>query len=282
MSKDTTSRPSTEGFTPPAAPAKFLPCSDCREPMSKHYYVLDTRPVCPKCRTGYQKRVDYARGPGSLGRLFRIAGATALAGAVGLCILGWAVPVLRIIPAVALAWYMAKAVNKASGDYYLKRNQIVGAILMYLAMGLSGSVPATINAIAGESRVERERREITADEARDAAEALSSHESTTAEAEEAEATLRQAMREKRPESLNETAGGQLQKAGIVAGVFLFVFLTLAMPFLSMFGAGLYAAGFSLFALGYSFWKFREWTSDGVTYDVTGPFRVGTGPIPTTW
>jgi hypothetical protein len=281
MSKDITSRPSTEDLTPPA-PAAFLPCSDCRAPMQKHYYALDTRPVCPKCRTGYQKRVDYAKGPGSLARVFRMAGGTALAGVAALSAIGWAVPVFRVIPAVGLAWFIAKAVNKASGDYFLRRNQVVGAILLYLAIGLAGSIPATINAFSGPSRAEREAKIITVEEAEDALEALASHESTTEEAEKAEETIKKATREQRPESLNESAGGQLQRAGIVAGVLVFVIITLAMPFLSIFGAGLYGAGFALFALGGAFWKFKEWTSDGVSYDVSGPFRVGTGPIPTTW
>ena len=282
MSKDTTSRPSTEDFTPPAAPAAFLPCSDCRAPMQKHYYALDTRPVCPKCRAGYQKRVDYARGPGSLARVFRMAGGTALAGVAALSVIGWAVPVFRVIPAVALAWFIAKAINKASGDYYLRRNQVVGAILLYLAIGLAGSIPATVAAFTGPTIAEREAREVTEEETEAALEAFASDESSTEEAAKAEETIKKSMREPRPESLNDSAGGQLQRAGIIAGVFVFVLLTLAMPFLSIFGAGLYAAGFSLFALIGAFWKLREWTSDGVTYEVSGPFRVGTGPISTTW
>ena len=278
MTQDTTRR-----ATPDAAlSTAFLPCSDCRAPMRNHYYALDTRPVCPKCRAGYKARVDFAKGPGSLARLIRMAGGTALLGVVALCVLGWAVPVLRIIPAVGLAWFMAKAVNKASGDYYLKRNQVIGAIFMYLAMGLSGSIPATINAFTGPSRVERESREVTEEETDEAIDAIMSDESSTEQTAAAEAQLKRARAPQRPEGLNESAGGQLQKAGVLAGVFVFLGLTLAMPFLSIFGAGLYAAGFSLFALGYAFWKFREWTSDGVSYDVTGPFRVGTGPISTTW
>lgn len=223
-----------------------------------------------------------AKGPGSLARVFRHAGGTALAGVAALSVIGWAVPVFRVIPAVALAWFIAKAINKASGDYYLRRNQIVGAILLYLAIGLAGSIPATVAAFTGPSVTEREAREVAVEETEDALDALLSHESSTDEAAKAEETIKRSMREQRPGSLNESAGGQLQKAGIVAGVFVFVMLTLAMPFLSIFGTGLYAAGFSLFALVGAFWKFKEWTSDGVSYDVSGPFRVGSGPVPTTW
>lgn len=282
MSQDTTRRSSPEELAPPTASAAFLPCSDCRTAMRQHYYALDSRPVCPKCRVGYKQRIEFAKGPGSLARLVRHAGGTALAGVAVLCIIGWAVPIFRVIPAVALAWFIAKAVNKASGDYYLRRNQWIGAVMLYLAIGLAGSIPATVNAFSGPSRAQREAEVVTEAEADEALEALTSFESTTADAEKGEATLRRAGNPQRPQSLNETAGGQLQQAGPVVGIAVFVILTLIMPFLAILGAGMYAAGLSLFALIGAFYKFREWTSDGVSYDVTGPFRVGTGPIATTW
>lgn len=288
MSHDTTRRPASPELAPPTAPpasTAFLPCSDCRDAMRVHYYALDSRPVCPKCRVGYKERIDYGKGPGSLERVLHAAGGAALLGAAALSVIGWVIPILRILPALAVAWYIAKAVNKASGDYYLKRNQWVGGIMLYLAIGLAGSVPATVDAFVGQSREERAAAAaavVTEEEADEAIEAVMSHESSTEEASKGEDVLRNAGKPQRPQGLNESAGGQLQAAGPILGVAFFVFLTLIMPFLAILGAGMYGAGLSLFALVYTFYKFREWTSDGVSYDVTGPFRVGTGPIKATW
>ena len=57
--------------------------------MRNHYFALDTRPVCPKCRMGYDKRIQYGRGPGSLVRILTWGGGAALAGALLLGIVGF-------------------------------------------------------------------------------------------------------------------------------------------------------------------------------------------------
>src|SRR5215208_2275186 len=84
MSQDTTRRATPDSSISTA----FLPCSDCRAPMRTHYFALDTRPVCPKCRAGYEKRIAYGRGPGSLARILLWGGGAALAGAIVLGLLG--------------------------------------------------------------------------------------------------------------------------------------------------------------------------------------------------
>lgn len=278
MSQDTTSRSQSEE---PARPAPFVPCSDCRAPMTKHYYALDTRPVCPKCRAEYQRRIDFGKGKGSLARVIKGAGGVALLGALALGVVGWGAPILRVLAAVAVAWFLGKAVRKASGDYFMRRNQTVAYVLLWLSVGLAGAIPATWYAVSPGASA-RAAAEITPAQVEKAMETIASGDATPDEVQAAETVVRKANRPKLAPSLNESLGSQLREQGLVGGFFGIFVIMVTSPVSAIFSAGLYAAGVGLFMLGLAFYKLHEWTSDGVSYDVTGPFRVGSGPIPTTW
>lgn len=277
MSKDTTSRPSTEELTP-SAPAVFLPCSDCRAPMQKHYYALDSRPICARCRMGYDKRIAYGRGPGSLGRMLVMGGGAALAGAAVMGVVGFWMGFLRLLCATGVAYFVAKAINKATGDYYMRRNQVVAVALVWFSISLAALVPILIETARYEPEAPAAAVAAPVDPNAATADSLG-----IADLEEAEEALREARVPERPQSLEEQKAAQLRSGGIGKAILIAFVLFLTLPIVSAFGLwGLQAAAISLVALGVALFKAWNWTSDGVSYQVSGPHRVGTGPIPTTW
>lgn len=270
MSQDTTSRPSTEET---ARPAAFLPCSDCRSPMRSHYFALDTRPVCPKCRMGYEKRIVYGTGPGSLGRMLLWGGGVALAGAVVLGVFGFMLGILRLLLSSGVAYFVAKAINKATGDYYQRRNQVVAVLLVWFAVSTAAIVPIVVAAVRAKPAA--------------AAPAVPVDSATTAAADEDGADLEAALREQQvppaPQSMEDRKAAELRSGGVAKAVLILVVLFLTLPLISAFGiGGVYAAGMSLLALGFALVRAWQWTSDGVSYQLSGPHRVGTGPVPNTF
>ena len=272
MSYDTTKRtPPDAGFAP-----AFLPCSDCRAPMRNHYFALDQRPVCPKCRAGYERQIRYGTGAGSLGRMLLWGGGTALAGALVLGIVGNWVGFLRVLCALAVAYPVAKVLNKATGDFYTRRKQVIAVVLVWSAISLASLVPIVIQA----SR-------LSAEAARPAtpAEAALAIEDSLAESdlEDLERTLSEDAAPRPVVSLEERKAAELRSGGFLKGLAVAFVLFLILPIVSAFGvAGPQAAAVALLGLGFALYKVWDWTSDGVSYRISGPHRVGSGPIATTW
>lgn len=271
MNQDTARRTTPDSTTSTA----FLPCSDCRAPMRTHYFALDTRPVCPKCRAGYEKRIAYGRGPGSLARILLWGGGAALAGAIVLGLLGSFVGFLRVLCALAVAYPVAKAINKATGDYYMRRNQVIAVVLVWSAISFASLVPILIATARAKPEIQAPATPADSVESSD----LNALDSLEA----AEAEQRAATTGSTSTTMEQRKGAELRSAGVAKGVLLALVLFLTLPLVSAFGvAGPQAAAVALLGLGYALFKVWGWTSDGVSYRVTGPYRVGTGPIATTW
>lgn len=273
MSQDATDRSSSgeETYRPPA----FLPCSDCRQPMRNHYFALDTRPVCGKCRAPYEKRIAYARGPGSLARVLFYGGGAALLGAIVMGFVGFA-----LILSAPLAWIVAKAINKATGDYFLRRNAIIAVVLVYAAIGTSVVVPVVFDAMRTPA-AEASPAAAAADEA--APPAVDEDGEPIADApEDILADEPVAEVATTPDEIERQKAAQLREGGIVAGVITVVVLFFTLPLIVALSYGIAGAGIALLAFGFAMHRAWVMTNDGVSYELSGPFRVGTGPIPTTW
>jgi len=246
--------------------------------MRNHYFALDTRPVCPKCRMGYDKRIQYGRGPGSLVRILTWGGGAALAGALLLGIVGFWMGFLRVLCSIAVAWLVAKAINKATGDYYMRRNQIAAVALVWFSVSIAALVPIAIEMARYEPEVQAPAT--PADSLAVAAEAQEE-----ADVDDLAASLESepAPTPTRSQSMEQEKAAQLRSGGFLKGLFALVVLFLTLPIISAFGMwGVQAAGVALLGLGFALYRAWAWTSDGVSYELTGPHRIGTGPVSTTF
>jgi hypothetical protein len=73
-------------------------------------------------------------------------------------------------------------------------------------------------------------------------------------------------------------GSPAARGAMLMGVIGLLFI---LPILSSFSYGIYAGVISIFALGFGLKKAWELTALVTDYDLSGPFRVGEGPIPPT-
>jgi len=289
---------------PPPVQQKYVWCSDCRAALRTHYFALDTRPLCGKCRVGYANAIDHARGGAGFRHALMLGGGAALACATGLGIILMIIPVFRIFLAIGIGHVVGKAVNKATGDYTMRRYQVLAAVLTYLAIGFGSLAPvvkemftapsaADVRAASLDERVRADEMALSAEQADSDDEEVSefgeAESAATPEAmpadqlEEMEAEYRRNRAEqfRPPVSAEESAAQSVRAAGFVKGIVVMLGLLFVLPLLSLFGYGLYGIGIGILALGYGVYKAWDITASGTTYQISGPFRVGTGPIPVT-
>ena len=292
MPIDTTQQPPAGDAT---KPAPYIWCSDCRAPMRAHYWALDTRPVCAKCRPQYAGRIAQGSGPGAFRRALAYGMGAALAGALVIALLVATIHAGRILVAIGIGWMVGKAINKATGDWYDRRYQIMAAVLTYFAVGLGSLLPVIVELArlpdrpAAVARPSKEGREAaTYDDPGDVpiegADTATYDVFADPDAQPAdladEFERRQAeSRAQRAKSFERDRAEKLQAAGWLVAIPKLVLLLLGLPLLSLFAFGIYGAVVGLMALGYGVYKAWDITSDGVSYRLSGPFRVGTGPIP---
>jgi len=274
----------------PAAAPPAMWCSECRAPMRTQYYALNERPICTKCRPEFVKRIDRGTGPKAMQRAVLHGLATAL---VGAAVLGAAVtpfPFLRIFIVVGIGYAVGKRIMASVGGYGGRNYQLLAVGLTYFGIGLGSLAPA----FQEEREAAARRKAIAADTTRKlATQGRAIHEELRAlgidpdaeepvtatqepngdepagEGEEAATTEPPVVEKpKAPEKVNGPGLGTA------------VVLILVLPILAMLQFGLYAAGAGLFSLGYALYQaWRLTDGQGLVLQLSGPFRVGTGPIP---
>jgi hypothetical protein len=272
---------------PEPAESLYMACSECRAPMRTQYYALNERPICGKCRPEFAKRIQRGVGSGAFQRALLHGFVTAL---IGAAVLGTGVlfiPFLRIFVVIAVGHFIGKRVMAAVDGYGGRRYQFLAVGLTYFAIGLGSLVPAINEANEAADR----RRAIQADTTRRLAtqgkaiaEELDAFiaEQAGAEQEEGEgegkadgAEDSATAAEEAPVAPKPSAAKQPDRIGI--GNVLIAILTL--PLLAMFAFGYTAAGVGLLTFGYALreaWRLTD--GQGLDLQLTGPFRVGTGPI----
>ena len=255
--------------------------------MRTYYYALETRPLCPKCRIPYAAQIARGSGPGAFPRVLLYAAGAALGCAILLGLGVLAFGYLRVIAAVGVGYAVGRAVNHASGSFYDVRFRLIAAVFTYAALGL-GSLAPVIRAIATvpDSAVAAAQAEAAAAEADpDAAEDPYADMTLDEIATEMEEDREERMEAAREGTLRDredaAAAAELKAKGFFGlfGAMLVLFLTL--PLLANFAYGLYAGAFGALAMGYGVYK--AWTITGNTVGVllSGPHRIGTGPVPQT-
>ena len=82
---DPYARPALPNIPPPddtGGPGRAMWCSDCRAPLRPHYYAMNTRPVCAKCKGGYEAQIARGTGSAAFVRAVVWGGGAALGGAL--------------------------------------------------------------------------------------------------------------------------------------------------------------------------------------------------------
>jgi hypothetical protein len=253
--------------------------------MRTYYYVLDTRPLCQKCKVPYAAQQARGSGPGSLSRVLLYGGGAAFGCAVALGVLVLAFGFLRMIAAVGIGYAVARAVNHASGNYFDTKYRVIAAAFTYFALGL-GSLAPVIKAIAEAP----DRPAVVASSDADDASAADADEDEDVMDLDELTTQMEEDREAAQEAAKEMSSYDRQKQAdaqelaskpffSLMGTMIVLFLTL--PLLANFAWGLYAGVIGGMAIIYGVYKAWDLTGQTVAFFVTGPYRVGSGPIPPT-
>jgi hypothetical protein len=277
--------PPAETAYPPPKPGPFLWCSDCRSAMRTYYYALDTRPLCAKCKTPYAAQAARGSGPGALRRVILQGGGAALGCALLLGLFVMMFGFMRVIAAVGIGYAVGRAVNHASGSFYDTRFRVIAAVFTYFAIGLGSlapvikgiaTAPDTPFVLAAEEAPEDANAAAVQREAE--LEAMDLDELTTQMENEREAKLaaNKVMAGVDRDALRESQELKAKPFFSLMGTMLILLLTL--PLLANFAYGLYAGVIGGMAIGYGVYKAWDMTGHTVGLYITGPHRVGTGPV----
>lgn len=255
---------------PAPAPVPFLSCSECQTPIRTHYYALNERPVCAKCRAPYAKLIQNTDGPGAVLRHGFNGALVAIVGAVVLAMVGAAFPAARLFVVAPLGFLVGKRMMKSLDGYSDRRYQYVAAGLTYVAL-FAGMYAGTMKhesdtnarreVVAARMQGTAATQQAALTEELDALTAADSAESGgTADGEPAPA----------PKVSSEPVG---------PGPGLRLVLLLFFPLFSMMGFGMAFSAVGVAALGYSLYQAWHQTDGQARHLVlSGPFKVGQGPI----
>lgn len=265
----------------PRPTAQFTWCADCKAAIRSHYYAMNGRPVCAKCKPQYSAAMVRGEGPGSLARTLAYGIGAAIVGTLLIALANGFFFMARIPLFVGVAWIITRAIVAATGDYYMRRYQVLAVVLIYLAIGSGALVPTVREMVSWEPpppaavvEAEEETDELVVEEPAYASEAdsmIAVVDGMKAERDEARAN--------RALGADRLEGRQLAEMGLPQRVFRLAVMLVLLPIVGMLSYGIYGAVLGMFGLGFGLrfaWRRIE---QGVTYAVSGPHKVGTGPIP---
>jgi hypothetical protein len=292
---DPYARPPAPNIPPPddtGGPVRAMWCSDCRAPLRTQYYAMNTRPVCPKCKTAYEARIERGTGSAAFVRAAVWGGAAALASAAILAgILLTIGPVGRILIAIGIGWGVGTAISKANGGYPGRHYQILAALLTYFAIGLGSMAPVVRDVgrerarwVADSTRGVRDDSARAALAARQAAESGTVPETDAAHADVGSRpnwadSIDAATQSPARHAASNPNATKLGQGSLVARIVVAIVLLFTLPLLTIFGfGGFYGAAMTLVAMGYGMYKAWDLTSGGPALEITGPHKLGSGPI----
>ena len=295
MSTSNVARSRDSEFNEPRQVPPAMSCAECKSILRTMYFNLDGRPLCPKCSNTYRERIDRGTGPGAFARAVLYGSGAAFAGMVGVALLLMFIGAFRIVASIGVAYMVAKAIDKATADYGGRHYQILAVTLTYLALGLAMLMPV-VKAAYDLSKVtapaKREARFGPAGEQAAINEELNSIAAAPEEGEDPAVTqaradsiakadsvnrLEQTKANLRANDSNMSAADKL-KGGAISILIGALGLLVVLPILSSFSYGLYAGVLSIFGLVFALHKAWKMTELATDYDLSGPFKVGEGPI----
>ena len=292
--EDRAKRASQTADVQKASPA--MPCAECKSILRTVYFNLDGRPLCPRCSQTYRTRIERGTGSAAMGRAVLYGSGAAFAGMLAVGLLLMFVGAFRIVASVGVAYMVAKAIGNATAHYGGRRYQVLAVSLTYAALGLAMLFPV-FRAVRELSKVKaparQEARFGPAGEKAEIKDELNSQANPVNDATEDPAVVAartdSIARADSVERLAQTranlmahdpnmSAAQRMAGGAGAMLIAAVGLLFVLPILSSFSYGIYAGVLSIFGLVFALKKAWELTALVTDYDLTGPFRVGDGPI----
>jgi hypothetical protein len=245
--------------------------------MRDRYFALNERPICAKCKPTYAERIKRADGPGAMWRVGLQGGMIALAGAIVLAFAIYIFPPLRLFVVVPIGFLIGKRMMAALDGYSNRRYQYLAVALTYLAFLVGFAAPTAISErkeIARRAELRSKMQGTVAtetDQLRDElatltppAQADSSIEAEPAADADAEQSAR--AKDLEPKIPEITPG-------------LAFVLLLILPFVASLQFGLMFSALGFSSIGYALYlAWSKTDGQGMHLKLTGPFRVGQGPI----
>jgi hypothetical protein len=247
--------------------------------MRDRYFALNERPICLKCRPKYALRISRTDGAGATWRVGMQGLLVAVAGVIALVVAGMVWPSARILLLVPIGYLIGKRMMSSLDGYSKRRYQYMAVALTYLCF----LVGFTASAVNEERAAKTRRAEIRAkmqgtmatqgDALREELAAL-----TAGQGDAGDPFGDASASEEQPAT---EAKAEPAPAGEGAGAGLGLALLLFSPVLAMMQFGIMFSAVGLLVLCYAILQaWRQTDSQGMALELTGPFRVGQGPIPT--
>jgi hypothetical protein len=252
--------------------------------MRDRYFALSERPICVKCRPKYAQRIARTEGPGATLRVGLQGALVALAGVVALVAVITAWPTARIFLLVPIGYFIGKRMMSSLEGYSNRRYQYIAVGLTYLSFLIGFTIPA----VGAEQDARNRRAEVRAkmqgtmatqdDALRAELAALNAGQEASADPfsdedspdEDAPAEEPAAAAAPTPPAADDTAPGP----GLSLVLLLFS------PVLAMMQFGITFSAMGLLAMGYAMYQaWKQTDGQGMSLELSGPFRVGQGPIP---
>jgi hypothetical protein len=276
-----------------------LRCSDCRVTMYKTYFAMAGRPVCAKCRAPYAKAISRGRGPEATRRAVLWGTGAALGCAIVFGGVSMTMPFLRHLLSFGIAYAVTKAVMSATGNVGGRFQQYLTVALTYAAIGLGSAMPvalalndesvhkAVAQQRANDSLVARSpignSAELVGEADKGADLVLNARQQIgdMAEALERQVNARRALAAIHVGMTPDQKHAQQLVAGGSGAIAIgLVMLLVFAPFVGLLAYGVFSGGVGLLLLILSLFKAWRWTEVKDLLELTGPHRVGEGPIPT--
>lgn len=255
-----------------------LPCSDCRTAIRTYYYALETRPLCARCKVPYAAQIARGSGPGSLRRVILHGGRTALACAVLLGIGVLAFGLLRALVAVGIGYAVGRAVNHASGSFFDTRYRVIAAVFTYVAIGLASLSPAIRALVTAAPTSSLAVYRTPADDVRTGYPDMDIDQLTRQLEARPKVAAKASLGMPRTDHERAVAAQELRSKGFFAIMGTLLVLMITLPLLGNFTFGLHVGVIAIGAIGYGVYTAWEITGNSVGVLLSGPHRVGTGPV----
>jgi len=285
-----------EPETGPAVVPPVLRCSDCRTTLYQTYFAMAGRPVCGKCRAPYAKALAFGRGPKTNVRALTWGMGAALGCALVFGLVSMTVPFIRHLLSIGIAYAVAKSVMAATGNLGGRRFQYIAVAMLYAAIGIGSVFPVAmaLNDKSVLAAVEQQRKndnalgrnplgnsaELVGESDKGADLVLNARNDIAAVADQLEkqvnarralAAIHVSMTPDQKHAQNLVYRGEVGMGLLMQLVFS--------PFVGLLTYGVYSGGIGLLLLVFSLYKAWRWTELQTQLDLSGPHRVGSGPIP---
>ncbi|HEV8366256.1 MAG TPA: hypothetical protein VGQ52_22265 [Gemmatimonadaceae bacterium] len=280
----------------PAVVPPVLRCSDCRTTLYQTYFAMAGRPVCAKCRVPYAKALAFGRGPQTNTRALMWGMGAALGCALVFGLVSMTVPFIRHLLSIGIAYAVAKSVMAATGNLGGRRFQYMAVAMLYAAIGIGSVFPVAmaLNDKSVLAAVTQQREndktlgqnplgnsaELVGESDKGADLVLDARRDIGAIADQLEkqvgarralAAIHVSMTPDQKHAQNLIYRGEV-------GMGLLMQLAFS-PFVGLLTYGVYSGGIGLLLLIFSLHKAWRWTEMQTQLDLSGPHKVGGGPIP---